>query len=45
MLTEALFCLALNAYHEARNQDIRGMIAVTQVVMHRVESDLYPNTP
>ena len=43
MFAEALFCLALNAYHEARNQDIRGMIAVTQVVMNRVESDLYPN--
>jgi len=43
MIAEALFCLALNAYHEARNQDIRGMIAVSQVVMNRVESDLYPD--
>jgi spore germination cell wall hydrolase CwlJ-like protein len=45
MFAEALFCLALNAYHEARNQDVRGMIAVTQVVMNRVESDLYPDDP
>ena len=43
MIAEALFCLALNAYHEARNQDIRGMVAVSQVVMNRVESDLYPD--
>lgn len=45
MLAEALFCLALNAYHEARSENLRGMIAVSQVVMNRVESDLYPNTP
>ena len=39
----ALMCLALNAYWEARNQSYEGMIAVNQVVMNRVESDLYPN--
>ena len=44
MIAEGLFCLALNAYHEARNQDIRGMVAVSQVVMNRVDSSLYPNT-
>ena len=38
-------CLALNAYWEARNQDYLGMVAVNQVVMNRVESDLYPDTP
>lgn len=43
MLAEALVCLALNAYHEARNQDIRGMIAVSQVVMNRVESQHFPD--
>ncbi len=43
MIAEALFCLALNAYHEARNQDIRGMVAVSQVVINRVESDLFPD--
>ena len=41
----ALVCLALNAYWEARNQDYLGMIAVNQVVMNRVASDIYPNTP
>ena len=43
MIAEALFCLALNAYHEARNQGMRGMAAVSQVVINRVESDLYPS--
>ena len=45
MITEALFCLALNAYWEARDQDMKGMLAVSQVVMNRVESEHYPNTP
>lgn len=43
MIAEALVCLALNAYHEARNQDVRGMIAVSQVVMNRVESEHFPD--
>ena len=37
-------CLALNAYWEARNQSYDGMVAVNQVVMNRVASDIYPNT-
>ena len=44
MLAEAIVCLALNAYFEARNQDIKGQIAVSQVVMNRVESEYYPDT-
>ena len=44
MITEALFCLALNSYHEAKNQSLIGMIAVTQVVMNRVKDERYPNT-
>lgn len=43
MIAEAIVCLALNAYFEARNQDIRGQIAVSQVVMNRVESEYYPD--
>ena len=38
-----LMCLALNAYWEARNQSYEGMVAVNQVVMNRVDSDLYTN--
>jgi spore germination cell wall hydrolase CwlJ-like protein len=32
-----LYCLALNAYHEARGVNMDEMIAVSQVVMNRVE--------
>jgi spore germination cell wall hydrolase CwlJ-like protein len=45
MLEAAVMCLAMNAYWEARNQDISGMIAVSQVVMNRVESEYYPDNP
>ena len=40
---QILMCLALNAYWEAGNQDPQSMIAVNQVVMNRVASDIYPN--
>ena len=45
MIGTTLVCLALNAYWEARNQDYNGMIAVNQLVMNRVPSDIYPDTP
>ena len=38
-------CLAQNAYFEAGNQTDRGMIAVTNVVMNRVEDGRFPRTP
>ena len=38
-------CLAKNAYFEAGNQSIRGKIAVTNVVMNRVEDKRFPKTP
>lgn len=38
-------CMAENIYHEAGNQSRRGMIAVGNVVMNRVESARFPNTP
>ena len=44
MIAEALFCLALNVYHEAKNQSMIGQIAVAQVVMNRVHDERYPNT-
>ena len=44
MIAEAIMCLALNAYWEARNQSHKGMIGVSQVVMNRVESEYFPNT-
>ena len=45
MLIETAFiCLALNTYHEAKNQSMIGQIATAQVVMNRVADDRYPNT-
>ena len=37
-------CLALNTYHEAKNQSMIGQIATAQVVMNRVADSRYPNT-
>jgi N-acetylmuramoyl-L-alanine amidase len=37
MLAESLICLALNVYHEAKNQSFMGQVAVAQVVMNRVK--------
>ena len=34
---EELYCLALNSYHEARGVDFDEMLAVSQVVMNRVD--------
>lgn len=44
MLTTSLVCLALNIYHEAKNQSFLGQVAVAQVVMNRVKDKRYPNT-
>ena len=37
-------CLALNIYHEAKNQSDRGKRAVALVTLNRVMSDRYPDT-
>ena len=39
-----VMCLALNIYHEARNQEVDGMYAVADVVMNRVEDYRYPSS-
>ena len=41
---ESMICLALNVYHEAKNQSFIGQVAVAQVVMNRVKDTRYPNT-
>ena len=43
-MLEGLACLALNIYHEARDQPIEGQVAVAQVVIERVKSKKYPNS-
>jgi len=42
--TKQVFCLAKNIYFEARNEPIRGQVAVAQVTLNRVESNLFPNS-
>ena len=42
-LTKAQHCLASAIYFEARNEPVRGQIAVAQVVVNRVFSGYYPN--
>ena len=44
MITGAVMCLALNLYHEAPHQSLVEQLAVSFVVMNRVESKRYPNT-
>ena len=44
IIETALMCLALNTYHEAKNQSMIGQIATAQVVMNRVMDRRYPNT-
>ena len=43
MFEAAIVCLALNIYHEARDQPFIGQVAVAQVVMNRVRDDRYPD--
>ena len=44
ILETAFICLALNTYHEAKNQSKVCQIATAQVVMNRVEDNRFPNT-
>ena len=44
LFANALMCMALNIYHEARNESTAGQLAVGQVVMNRVYDDRFPDT-
>ena len=44
LIETALMCLALNTYHEAKNQSMIGQVATAQVVMNRVADSRYSNT-
>jgi|TARA_R110001592_G_scaffold104954_1_gene295194 spore germination cell wall hydrolase CwlJ-like protein len=37
-------CMAMNIYHEARNQGLAGQLAVASVTLNRVADKRYPNT-
>ena len=41
---EEIECMAVNIYHESKNQSKLGMIAVARVVMNRVIDRRFPNT-
>lgn len=43
MFASALLCLATAIYFEARDQSLRGQLAVAQVVLQRVRDPRYPN--
>ena len=43
MLSEALMCLALNVWHEARGEPMRGQVAVAEVTRRRVEDPRWPD--
>ena len=38
-------CLVLNSYMESRGQGVKGMQAVTWVVLNRTKHPSYPSTP
>ena len=44
MLDAIIACLALNIYFEARDQPIDGQVAVTQVVINRVNDSRFPDS-
>lgn len=42
-MIEQFLCLATAIFFEARNQDFDGMVAVGEVILTRVESEMYPD--
>ena len=42
--TSEIDCLAQAVYYEARSEDVRGQVAVAEVVMNRVRDPRFPNT-
>jgi len=42
-VTQAIICLAMNVYFEARSEDYRGQLAIAEVTLNRVESSKYPD--
>jgi spore germination cell wall hydrolase CwlJ-like protein len=44
MIAEAVMCMALNLYYEAKGEPKQGQLAVAHVVMNRVNDPNYPQT-
>lgn len=43
MIEAVITCMALNIYHEARNENAKAQAAVAHVVLNRVRNDKYPD--
>lgn len=43
ILSNALFCLAMTVYYEARGEPAKGQIAVAHVVLNRAAATEYPD--
>jgi len=43
-INKEIKCLADNIYFEARNESVKGQVAVASVTKNRVKSKHYPNT-
>ena len=41
----SVICLATAIYFEARSENLDGQVAVANVIMNRVASDKFPNSP
>ena len=44
-MISAIACIATAIYFEARSEPLDGQIAVANVIMNRVASDKFPNSP
>ena len=44
LLETAFICLALNTYHEAKNQSLVGQVATALFVMNSAEDDRFTST-
>ena len=44
-MISAIVCLATAIYYESRSEPLEGQVAVANVIMNRVASDKFPNSP
>ncbi len=44
MFEQTLECLAMNVYHEARSEPVKGQVAVASVTLNRVKSGKFPGS-
>ncbi len=44
-IDKELYCMAVNNYYEAGGESLSGKVAISEVVMNRIENANFPNTP